>query len=107
MEVKETFVVRPWSLCCVAWLALFCGTALGTHASWAQEAGDFRSTLDDAADQMALADDQTLPPPPPPIFNSVVDERPRAKPKALVTDPYAPIGIKAGAFTLLPSLEIG
>ncbi len=100
-------MVRPRSLRCVVWLALFCGTALGTHASWADDVSDLRSSITDPTDDTAAADDEALPPPPPPIFGSASDAQPTRKPNPQTTDPYAPLGISDGAFTLLPSLEIG
>jgi hypothetical protein len=68
----------------------------------AQEATDLPG-----ADDSVTSDDVTLPPPPPPIFKSVADDEPRRKAKPLEADPYAPIGIRAGAFILLPKLEMG
>lgn len=100
-------MVRPKLLRCVMGLGLFCGTALYSHASLAQDAGVLRSTLNDVTDDSAGIDGASLPSPPPPIFSTSADEqRPRKlRPKDL--DPYAPLGISDGAFTVLPSLEIG
>lgn len=98
-------MVGPRSLRCVVWVALFCGTALGTHASWAQEASDLHSTITDVTDDTAGTGDEALPPPP--IFSSAADEQLPRKPRPKVADPYAPIGISDGPITILPSLEIG
>ena len=100
-------MARSRSLRCVALLALFCGTAIGTHASWAQEAADPSGIPSDVSASDGGTGDEALPPPPPPIFSSAGDEQAPRRPKLKALDPYAPIGIKAGAFTLFPSFEIG
>ncbi len=96
---------RSWR--CVVAMALFCGTALSTHASYAQEATDLHSTIDDPTMDDGTQGDVALPPPPPPVFATTADAEPIRKAKRKDTDPYAPTGIREGAFTLLPSLEIG
>ena len=98
---------RSRSLRCVFVLALFCGTAISTSASWAQEATDLQGTLNDVGADNTMPGDEALPPPPPPIFSTAVDEPIVAKAKAKDLNPYAPLGVRAGAFILLPTLEIG
>lgn len=75
--------------------------------SWAQEAADPSITVQGISDGNVGADDEALPPPPPPIFSSEADEQAPRKAKVKVLDPYAPLGIWAGAFKLFPSFEIG
>lgn len=100
-------MARSGSLRCVALLALFCGTAIGTHASWAQEAANPSNTPTGISDSDGATGDDPLPSPPPQFFSSEADEQSPRKSKAKVLDPYAPLGIKDGAFTLFPSFEIG
>jgi hypothetical protein len=95
-------LARSRSLRCVVLLALFYGTALGSRASLAQEAGDLQGSIDDGSDP-----DVALPSPPPPIFSALPDDQPKPKAKPKDPSPYDPIGIRAGVFILLPRLEIG
>jgi hypothetical protein len=95
-------LARSRSMCCVVLLALFCGTALGSRATMAQEASDSQGSVADGS-----GDDAALPPPPPPIFRAIPDEQPKLKAKPKILNPYDPIGIRAGAFILRPTLEIG
>jgi hypothetical protein len=77
--------------------ALLGGTAQQADAQEADE--DLR--LD------TVAEEEVPPPPSPPQITIGDDDillRPRARE---AVDPYAPIGLRAGAFTLFPSLEAG
>ena len=95
-------MARSRSMCCVVLLALLCGTAMGSRAAVAQEAGDSQDNVDDNA-----TDDVALPPPPQPVLAAIPDAPPKLKAKARDLNPYDPIGIRAGAFILRPTLEIG
>ncbi len=70
-----------------------------------------QSVEDDLRLETETTDDEVVLPPPPPISQSRItigdDSEEPVRRRRSTVDPYAPIGIPAGAFRLYPTLEIG
>jgi hypothetical protein len=92
-------------------LVVFLGLTQGSLLLHARTAEPLRpSELDDPANDDILSEDQTpaeqpaaVPPPPPPEE----EPPPLRRKRAAEEDPYAPLGLSGGAFTLFPVLQIG
>jgi hypothetical protein len=85
----------------LATVVLLCGTATLALAQSIEE--ELRLETD-------TFDESVLPPPPPPAQARITigdDTEVPVRRRRSTIDPYAPVGIPAGAFRLYPSLEIG
>jgi hypothetical protein len=67
------------------------------------------SLYDDGLRTDTLIDPEIGPKVVPPIsqISIINDEEPAPLKRRVITDPYAPIGVEAGAFVLFPSVEVG
>ncbi len=101
-------MARSRALRCVVWAALVSGSALNATAAWSDEPPNLQPTLDDAvAADATVAADAPVVPAPAPVFSTMPGVEAIRKVPPKVPNPYVPTGLSDGAFTLLPSLEIG
>jgi hypothetical protein len=84
-------------------LALACAVLLCGTAQWAIA----QSAEDELRLQTDVDVEEPVPPPPPLAITIGDDQEPVLPRRATRADPYAPQGIRSGAFVLYPSLEIG